>query len=378
MRRRVLGLSLVALLCVTLTIPAFASSRDYADDFSSGGYSGSTGSTEWATPWSDHNDTGGASSGSVTVSNSSTCHTDPCLVIAPLLGGIQAGAERRVDMTNSSGATLKYRVDFPGGFLISGTLVVEARADGGAWTTLKTHGKGTDSGFEVNLPDATEYVDIRFRTGTSLSLASVAGFDDIEVDVDILETTTTTTTVGSTTTTTSAPAGTSSTTTTRPIITIPTTITLPPILTTTTLPPILTTSTTSTSTTTSSTSTTVGDRDGPDRTTTTTSARDDTTSTTTRQETTTTSTTVPSTIPADQPTDGPTEPPPPPSETFGVITGLDPSLTSSQGLDLTAQDQLLVRFIRASENISFDILMNLALGILLAWASLSTMQRRTK
>ena len=378
MRRRVLGLSLVALLCVTLTIPAFASSRDYADDFSSGGYSGSTGSTEWATPWSDHNDTGGASSGSVTVSNSSTCHTNPCLVIAPLLGGIQAGAQRRVDMTNSSGATLKYRVDFPGGFLISGTLVVEARADGGAWTTLKTHGKGTDSGFEVNLPDATEYVDIRFRTGTSLSLASVAGFDDIEVDVDILETTTTTTTVGSTTTTTSAPAGTSSTTTTRPIITIPTTITLPPILTTTTLPPILTTSTTSTSTTTSSTSTTVGDRDGPDRTTTTTTARDDTTSTTTRQETTTTSTTVPSTIPADQPTDGPTEPPPPPSETFGVITGLDPSLTSSQGLDLTAQDQLLVRFIRASENISFDILMNLALGILLAWASLSTMQRRTK
>ena len=245
MRRRVLGLSLVALLCVTLTIPAFASSRDYADDFSSGGYSGSTGSTEWATPWSDHNDTGGASSGSVTVSNSSTCHTNPCLVIAPLLGGIQAGAQRRVDMTNSSGATLKYRVDFPGGFLISGTLVVEARADGGAWTTLKTHGKGTDSGFEVNLPDATEYVDIRFRTGTSLSLASVAGFDDIEVNVDILETTTTTTTVGSTTTTTSAPAGTSSTTTTRPIITIPTTITLPPILTTTTLPPILTTSTTS-------------------------------------------------------------------------------------------------------------------------------------
>lgn len=378
MRRRVLGLSLVALLCVTLTIPAFASSRDYADDFSSGGYSGSTGSTEWATPWSDHNDTGGASSGSVTVSNSSTCHTNPCLVIAPLLGGIQAGAQRRVDMTNSSGATLKYRVDFPGGFLISGTLVVEASADGGAWTTLKTHGKGIDSGFEVNLPAATEYVDIRFRTGTSLSLASVAGFDDIEVDVDIPETTTTTTTVGSTTTTTSAPAGTSSTTTTRPIITIPTTITLPPILTTTTLPPILTTSTTSTSTTTSSTSTTVGDRDGPDRTTTTTSARDDTTSTTTRQETTTTSTTVPSTIPADQPTDGPTEPPPPPSETFGVITGLDPSLTSSQGLDLTAQDQLLVRFIRASENISFDILMNLALGILLAWASLSTMQRRTK
>ena len=377
MRRRVLGLTLAALLCVTLTIPAFASSRDYADDFSSGGYSGSTGSTAWATPWSDHNDTGGASSGSVTVSNSSTCHTNPCLVIAPLLLGVQVGAQRRVDMTNSSGATLQYEVNFPGGFLISGSLVVEARADGGAWTTLKTHGKGTDGGFEVNLPAATEYVDIRFRTGLSLAVGNTAGFDDIEVDVDLLETTTTTTTTSSTTTTTSAPAGTSSTTTTtRPIITIPTTITLPPILTTTTLPPISTTSTT-TSSTTSSTSTTVGERDDPERTTTTTTARDVTTSTTTRQDTTTTSTTVPS-IPPDDPIAGPTEPPPPPSQTFGVITGLDPGLTLSQGLDLTAQDQLLVRFIRASENISFDILMNLALGILLAWASLSTMQRRAK
>lgn len=352
------------LLAVGTALPAWAETRTYADDFSSGGYSGSSGSTGWETSWVETGESNGPGSGSIQVRSHDVCEDDECLVIQPLVGTGLLAAQRRVPMTGVAAATVLWHIDFPGGLLVLGSAVVEASADGGSWQRLRSHGPGSEGSYSAGLPAATEYVDIRIRP-SGLSVGAVFGFDSVVVEATMAATTTTTTT---STTTTSTTTTSSTTTTTRPGITIP------PI----TIPPILTTTTSTTTSTT--TTTTIPDED--DRSTTTTTTTDD------RPRTTTTTTTRPSdedepdtpttttTAPAGDDTPGGAEPPPPPSETFGVVTRLDPGVGNIAVIDLAGQDRLLVRFLRATEDISFDILLNVALGILLAWASTTKMPRR--
>ena len=57
------------------------------------------------------------------------------------------------------------------------------------------------------------------------------------------------------------------------------------------------------------------------------------------------------------------------------MTRLDPGLGTAR-IQVHAQENLAVRFVRASEHLGFDIVANLVLGVFLAWASVTGLERR--
>lgn len=363
MSRLMAGPVLVILTVIALTMPVLASGYSYADDFSSGGYQGSTGSKAWTAPWTEVGESDGPKSGSVTVSDSKLCTLNPCLVVQGLLGVGNAGVTRRIELSAGNSADLRYDIDFPGGVLVEGSALVQASADGGSWQTLAAYSPGTAGTFRVSLPAASSTIDIRFVT-SGLSLMGSMAIDSVLVNV-----------ATSTTTTSNATTTSSSTSLTLVATTLPsTTLTLP-----TTSLALFTTTTTGSSTTSpptttgSSGSSTTSSRAGT-TTTATASPRGDggsstTTSTTIRRETGSGPTVAP---PIDR-----SGPPPPPSSSSGVVTRLDPGLRAGElGLGIQAQEDLAVRFVRASEHLGFDILANLFLGMFLAWASVSQLERR--
>lgn len=364
MSRLTAGSVLVAMAVVALTLPVLASGYSYADDFSSGGYHGSTGSETWTAPWTEIGESDGPNAGSVTVSDSDLCTLDPCLLVQGLVGVNNVGIARKIELAAGDSADLRYDIDFPGGVLVEGSALVQASADGGSWKTLATHSPGTAGTFRVSLPNASSTIDIRFVT-SGLSLLGSMAIDSVVINVARPATTTTT----STTTTSSS---TSLTLVTTPL---PTTLTLP-----TTSLPLITTTTTATSTTSLPTTTT------PSGSSTTSFRTDNTTTVASRSDggssttTSTTSTTIPrqdQSEPVVPPPGDRPGPPPPPSSSSGVVTRLDPGLRAGRfRLGIQAQENLAVRFVRASEHLGFDILANLLLGIFLAWASVSRLERR--
>lgn len=344
MRRRTgAGLLILTLLLLGLMLPAAALTTNAADDFSSGGYSGSTGSVGWNGAWSEIGESNGPDSGAVQVGSGSTCASGPCLKVETLLGGADdPGASRKVDLTSATTADLEYHLDFPGGLLISGSVLVEASLDGGGWNRIGTHSAGSEGTFGGSLP-VGGIVAIRFVT-SGLSIGATAGVDDVVVAITSPDPTTTTTTTMTSTSTTTSP---SQTTTTNP----------------------------------SNQETTTTAREG------------DTITNLPRPDTPTTSTTVPRSD-SDTPDLTDTTPPsdtsppstgeevadgPPPSQTSGVITGLDPGLAPRFGqpdASPSAQSGLLVRFLILAEDVRLDLLPNAVLGVFLTWISLKGIDRR--
>lgn len=367
MNRPAAGSVLTTLLIFALAVPVLASGYSYADDFGSGGYKGSTGSESWAAPWTEVGESNGPGSGSVTVSNSALCTLNPCLVVQGLIGVTNLGAWRRLELDPGDSAEMRYDIDFPGGALVQGSALVQASADGRGWQTVSTHTPGAHGTFRVSLPAASSTIDVRFVT-SGLSLLGSMAIDSVVVNVVPAPTTTSTT--AATTTTSSSIA-----------VTLPTTPTLPSTsltLPTATLPS--STTTTTTTTTGRPTTTALQGSNGP-----TTSAPNRTTTTLDQTRTadapTSTSTTVREERRLDTsiPSPGsPPSPPPPPSHTSGVLTRLDPGLRGGGSFAIQAQENLAVRFVRASEHLGFDILANLLLGIVLAWASVARLERRRR
>ncbi|HEX2154636.1 MAG TPA: hypothetical protein VHL52_11730, partial [Acidimicrobiia bacterium] len=203
MRARPAAVALLTGILLGLASVAMALTESVADDFSSGGYSGSTGTADWASNWSEIGESDGAGAGSVRVKADSDCATGKCLVIEKLVGGLQnLGAGRTVSLAGATSATLSYDVVFPGGLLVDGVIQVKASVDGGGWISLRSHEGGTADRFAVALPLGDE-VTISF-VASNLSLATSAAIDDIEIEVkrpDPTTTTTSTTTTATTTTT---------------------------------------------------------------------------------------------------------------------------------------------------------------------------------
>lgn len=341
MKRWRAAATLMAVLVIAVALPARGEIREYADDFSSGGYAGSSGPHAWESTWLEDGESDGPSSGAVQVRDAEVCDAGRCLVVQPLVGTGMFGAQRRVDMVDVAAASLSWHVDFAG-VLVLGTAVVEASPDGGGWVRLAAHAPDTEGSFTASLPAATEYVDIRVRS-SGLSVGSSLGFDSFVVETEMIEPTTTTT--SSTTSTTSSTTSTTTSTTT-------------------TVPDRDSTTTTSAAATTSTTRPPATTTTVPNQESTTTTARDATTTTTTQG---------PSATP--DPSDGESAVPRP-SPTSGVVTDLSAGVSDPPPLDLTAQDRLLVRFLRVTEDLRFDILLNVALGVVLAWASVTMMPKR--
>lgn len=358
MRNRLGAAITVGLVLVAgLTGVALAAAETVADDFRSGDYGGSTGTMEWTGNWVEVGESNGPGSGAVQVQADGNCASGQCLTISQLLGLSSIGAMRSLDLSEATSASLTYHVGFPGGLLLDGSAVVEARADGGAWNQLRSHDAGTDDSFTAGLP-VGHSVDIRLRAA-DLALTASMAFDDVSVEVHLPDPTTTTTT----TTTTTAPTSSSSTTT--------SSTTTPTTATPTASPPETPTTTEPADDRPSSADeppTTV-DRapDDPETTTTTSGPSDggETPSTTDAGEDgeatvpTTPSTPLPGTN-TPEPGEG--------SNSASVVTDLDPRLRSVGGL--RAQEDLLVVFGQAVEDIALDVLASAALGLVLAWASL--------
>jgi hypothetical protein len=203
---------------------------------------------------------------------------------------------------------------------------VEARADGGSPGELRTHTVGTEGVFTVDLP-AAETLELRFvLEGLSiLTLGAQAGIDDVVVTIIAPDPTTTTTTS-------------------------------------TTAPPTGPTTTQHSPTTTSGPTATPRPVDRPtDETpgpTTTSQPEDSTTSTVTDEDQETEL--VPAAIDDEAL---------PPSQTFGVVTNVNPGLgPTSNGL-LKPRTGFLVDFSTEVEDVTIDLLASALLGLLLAVVS---------
>lgn len=376
MRNRLGAVITVGLVLVAgLTGVALAAAETVADDFGSGGYGGSTGTMEWTGNWVEVGESNGPGSGAVQVQADGNCASGQCLTISQLLGLSSIGAMRSLDLSEATSASLTYHVGFPGGLLLDGSAVVEARADGGAWNQLRSHDAGTDDSFTADLP-VGHSVGIRLRAA-DLALTASMAFDDVSVEVHLLEPTTTSSTTTSTTALSITPP------------TIPeVSITPPTIPTVTLLETSTTTLPTTPATTLLTTPTTTGQGDDPpvsgDEPTTTLGGHrppDDPGTTTTSSQpsgdgapTTTTpgsgrdedATTAPPSTRTTSPGLGATSE----SGSASVVTDFDPGLRSESVGGLGAQENLLVVFGHAVEDIALDLLASAVLGLVLAWASL--------
>lgn len=363
MRNR-LGAAITAglVLLAGLTGVALAAIETVADDFSSGGYGGSTGTMEWAGSWVEVGESNGSGSGAVQVQTDAKCASGQCLTIDQILGGLSSiGAMRSLDLSEATSASLTYHIDFPGGLLLDGTAVVEARASGAGWSQLGSHNAGTADTFTADLP-VGHIVDVRFRAA-DLALTASMGFDDVSVEVDLSDTSTTTSPTSSSSTT-AFPITTIISPPTVPTISPPTIPTIDPT-TPTIAPPATPTTTEQGDDPPASAAPPVGgptttiDRDRPpaDPDTTTTSGEDG-------DATTAPATTIPgTTTPEPENASGSG------GESDAVVTDLDPRFRSEGVGGLGAQENLLVVFGRAVEDIALDLLASAVLGLVLAWAS---------
>lgn len=384
MRNR-LGAAVTAglVLVAGLTGVALAATETVADDFSSGGYGGSTGTMEWGGNWVEVGESNGPGSGVVQVQTDGNCASGQCLTIDQLLGGLSGvGARRSLDLSSATSASLTYHIDFSGGLLLSGRAVVDARVADGGWNELRRHQAEDNGPYTVDLP-VGDTVELRFRA-VELALATSMAFDEVSVEVDLPDPTTTTTT-------TTSPTSSSSTTTTPTETTTSATATTSATTSSTSAPP--TSPTTAPNTTEQGGNaltspappagepTTTVDRDRPhddrDAVTTTTSelsTEDEPGSTTTTASGEGGDATVPTTPSTTVP--GPTTPDrentsEPGSESDALVTDFDPGFRSDRVVDgLGAQEDLLVVFGLAVEDIALDLLASTVLGLALAWASL--------
>lgn len=358
--RRLLGATIAIALFLGSATALAVVYESYRDEFNGSGFTGSDGTLQWKGPWSEIGEGDGPAAGWVHVDPEGYCVGGPCLHLWGEGEELTIGVVRHADTSVFSAAEVCFHFKYLNNpdILDSGaTALVQVSADAGQkWTTITSYDLG-DSHNGPHHPsiDVTEWISeafaIRFLvTGV---LGGEAFVDDVEIKGELKSTGSTTTT--STSTTTTQPKETT------------TTTTKPEPTTTTTKPRPSTTTTTRATTTT--TTTTVAD-------TTTTTRPEPATTTTTMPDTTTTTEAPALATGGDSPADGP----PPGSDLRETASGVqtsfegalfgDMSLVSFSSVDITPDYKMAVEVIEASW--AWMAL----LGILIAWAILSGLERR--
>ncbi|VAW08446.1 hypothetical protein MNBD_ACTINO02-2334 [hydrothermal vent metagenome] len=228
-----------------------AQNETFADSFSSGGYSGSTGSAAWSTPWIEQGDDGSPSGGTFQVRTHPDC-SGPCLWVNGSPGLEDKSVMRTADLSGAVDATLtfSYRRVSESGDEGDGEVEVAVAASGGSWKkVLKIKLKEVDT----NTRWATVSVRDWISPATSIRFKGKGEGGDVDVVIDdiVIEAA-----HPATTTTTIAPTTTTTTTTVAPTTTTTTTTLAPPTTTTTTTTTTVAPTTTTTTTTTAAPTTT--------------------------------------------------------------------------------------------------------------------------
>ena len=234
MRRSLAGLSVVAMLLIPMQVLATVLvGGAYKDTFSSGGYSGSDGTLVWESPWREIGESDGPGNGFVQVDVGVRCR---CLYIEGAGDNLALiGVIRPADLGMFESVKLSYEVrryfneDFKNE--VDAQLHVQVSTDGASWKTLKTLNLDKSDGSPLkNKHDVTGWIAESFTVRYVVTgiLGGAVFVDDVEFEGEFTKPTTTTTTKP-TTTTTQRPT----TTTTESEPTTTTTTTLPPTTTTT-------------------------------------------------------------------------------------------------------------------------------------------------
>ena len=138
---------------------------DFADDFQTDDYTGSTGSLSFASNWVENDEDGGGSSGgNVEIDNDSSCPTPNNYCIELEAETIEDSLYREMDLSPYTSATLTYDYDLEDNGVEE--YVVEVSSDGGAnYTVLKTYVHNSATGSESF--DISAYISsntrVRFR-----------------------------------------------------------------------------------------------------------------------------------------------------------------------------------------------------------------------
>lgn len=220
--RKVAGL----LLCSTLMLPAVSAlatdDAEYKDDFGDGNYSGNDGSLEFAAPWAEFGDTGGAGSGTVHV-GPEYCSNNECLHIEGYgLVALTYGATRYADLSVFEHVTLSFDIQVVPQGPTTTDLVVEM-FDGSKWNVVKTFDLANATNQHKDI-DVTQHADpdsaVRFRVldvlsggilGLDLLYTGYATIDRVTLSGELASSgTSTTSTTAPTTTSTSQPTTTTS------------------------------------------------------------------------------------------------------------------------------------------------------------------------
>lgn len=143
-----------SLLAVSLTLIAPAGAQTtFSDDFSSGGYSGSTGSGTWITSWTEFGESDGPTSGDVRITSSGGQNV-------LRFKDNSRGLDRRLSLAGADVATLSFGYRYLNLDDAQDYLFVAASADDGAnWTELtRIVGPGTMGDLQQESVDLTAFV----------------------------------------------------------------------------------------------------------------------------------------------------------------------------------------------------------------------------
>lgn len=259
MRRSLAGVTVIAMMLIPIQVLAEVSaSASYKDTFSSGGYTGSDGTLAWESPWREIGEGDGPGNGFVQVDVGDSCR---CLYIEGAGENLALiGVVRPADLSMFESVELSYDVrryfneDFKDE--ADAQLLVQVSTDGASWKTLKTLNldKSDGSSFQ-NKHDVTGWIAESFAVRYVVTgiLGGAVFVDDVELEGETTTTTTTTTTTEPKPSTTIEPKPTTTTTEHKPTTKTehkpaPTERRPAPATTSTTLPPDTTTTTASTNT----------------------------------------------------------------------------------------------------------------------------------
>jgi hypothetical protein len=161
-------------------------SATYADDFESGGYSGSTGTLTWTTNWLEINETDGPSSGDEQIVPGATAGLR--VQVQDNDGGGE-GLQREADLSGYTNATLRVTYERSGLDDASDYVTLDISKDGGVnWTELgRFAGPANFSSPQLFAANITAYIApntrIRLLSSPSLGNRDLVMFDDVVIEL---------------------------------------------------------------------------------------------------------------------------------------------------------------------------------------------------
>ena len=152
----------------------------FADDFASGGYTGSTGTGSWATSWLEINESDGPSSGDEQVVSGRARVQDN--------DGGGEGLQREVNLSAYTSATLRVTYERSGLDDANDYATLDISSDGGkSWTELdRFAGPANFSSPQLSAHNITSYISpntrIRMLTSSSMGNTDLVYFDDVVIE----------------------------------------------------------------------------------------------------------------------------------------------------------------------------------------------------